>query len=247
MSEVRKDKKGRKLRENESQDKERRYLYKYYDAHGKRKTIYSWKLTSTDTIPKGKRDDISLREKEKLIEKDCEDGITHNGDNITVLDLVKRYISQKRGVRYNTRANYQYVINIIAKEEFGAKRIDKVKLSDAKMWLIKLQDDGKGFSSICTIRGVVRPAFQMAVDDDLIRKNPFEFQLNTVIVNDSVTREVITKRQERIFLNFVKNDKHFCRYYDAMYILFKTGIRISDEHVIIRLKLDKPSKYAGLS
>ncbi len=26
-----------------------------------------------------------------------------------------------------------------------------------------------------------------------------------------------------------------------------TGIRISDEHVIIRLKLDEPSKYAGLS
>lgn len=34
-----------------------------------------------------------------------------------------------------------------------------------------------------------RPAFQVSVDDDLIRKNPFEFQLVSVIVNDSVTRE----------------------------------------------------------
>lgn len=199
MSEVRKDNKARKLRENEIQDKEGRYMYKCYNAFGKRRTVYSWKLTSTDIIPKGKQDDISLWEKEKLIDRDVDDGVSHNGDNITVLNLVKRYISQKRGVRHNTRANYQYVINIIAKEEFGAKRIDKVKLSDAKEWLIKLQDDGKGYSSICTIRGVVRPAFQMAVDDDLIRKNPFEFQLNTVVVNDSVTREAITKRQERIF------------------------------------------------
>lgn len=48
--------------------------------------------------------------------------------------------------------------------------------------------------------GVVRPAFQLAVDDDLIHKNPFEFQLATVVVNDSVTREAITRKQEREFL-----------------------------------------------
>lgn len=43
----------------------------------------------------------------------------------------------------------------------------------------------------------------MAVDDDLICKNPFEFQLATVVVNDSVTREAITRKQERAFLEFV--------------------------------------------
>ena len=68
----------------------------------------------------------------------------------------------------------------------------------------------------------------MAVDDDLLRKNPFEFQLNTVVVNDSVTREAITRKQERTFLEFIKNDKHFCRYYEGIYILFKTGLRISE-------------------
>ncbi len=68
----------------------------------------------------------------------------------------------------------------------------------------------------------------MAVDDDLIRKNPFEFRLATVVVNDSVTREAITRKQERAFLEFVKGDKHFSRYYDGIYILFKTGLRISE-------------------
>lgn len=104
-----------------------------------------------------------------------------------------------------------------------------MKLSDAKEWLIKMQQtDGRGYSSIHTIRGVVRPAFQMAVDDDLIYKNPFEFQLATVVVNDSVTREAITRKQERQFLEFVRNDKHFCKYYDGIYILFHTGLRISE-------------------
>ena len=47
-------------------------------------------------------------------------------------------------------------------------------------------------------------------------------------MNDSVTREAITRKQERQFLEFIKNDKHFCRYYEGIYILFHTGLRISE-------------------
>ena len=224
----RRDNKNRKLWTGESQDKDGRDAYKHTDAFGKRKALYSWRLTEADAAPKGKRKDLSLREKEKVLQKEVSDGIVPDGGNMTVLELVKRYVSQKRGVRHNTEANYKFVINIIAKEPFGQKRIDKVKLSDAKAWLIKLQDDGRGYSTIHTVRGVIRPAFQMAMDDDLIRRNPFEFQLCTVVVNDSVTREAITRKQERQFLDFIKNDKHFCRYYDGIYILFHTGLRISE-------------------
>ena len=69
---------------------------------------------------------------------------------------------------------------------------------------------------IHSVRGVVRPAFQMAVDDDLIRKNPFEFQLAAIVVNDSMTREAIARKQGRVFLQFVKRDNCFCRYYDGI-------------------------------
>ena len=228
MSEKRRDNKGRVLRNGESQRKDRRFMYKYTDNAGNIKYVYSWKLVKTDTVPKGAKDDLSLREKEKLIHRDLEDDIVPCGGEMTVLDLVKKYVSQKTGVKHNTEANYNFVINIIKKEDFGKKRIDKVKLSDAKGWLIKLQSDGRGYSTIHSVRGVVRPAFQMAVDDDLIRKNPFEFQLATVVVNDSVTSEALTRKQERAFLKFVKEDKHFSRYYEGIYILFKTGLRISE-------------------
>ena len=228
MSEKRRDSKNRILRSGESQRKDGRYAYKYIDTTGKPQFVYSWKLEATDSTPQGKRDGLSLREKEKQIRRDIEDAIIPRGGEMTVLDLVKKYLSQKTGVRHNTEANYNFVLNIIKKEDFGRQRIDRVKLSDAKCWLIKLQQDGRGYSSIHSIRGVVRPAFQMAVDDDLIRKNPFEFQLATVVVNDSVTREAITRKQERAFLEFVKGDKHFSRYYDGIYILFKTGLRISE-------------------
>lgn len=238
MSVKRRDNKNRILRNGESQRPDGRYVYVYVDSNGKQKFLYSWKLENTDKVPQGKRDCISLRDKIKMLKKDLDDGIVSNGGDMTVLQLVQKYVGQKTGVRHNTEANYNFVINIIKKETFGEKRIDKVKLSDAKEWLIKLQSDGRGYSTIHTVRGVVRPAFQMAVDDDLIRKNPFEFMLATVVVNDSVTREAITRKQERAFLEFVKNDRHFSKYYDAIYILFHTGLRISEFVGLVKSDID---------
>lgn len=228
MIEKRRDKRGRVLRNGECQRKDGRYQYEYIDAFGNEKCVYSWKLEPTDTIPSGKRKCVSLREMERDIQRCMDDRIVPYGGNLTVLELVKKYTLQKQGVRESTRTGYQTVINLLAKDIFGAKRIDKVKLSDAKGWLIRLQNEGKSYSAIHSIRGVVRPAFRMAVDDDLIRKNPFDFELATVVVNDSVTREAITHKQKRQFLEFVRTDKHFCKYYDAIYILFHTGLRISE-------------------
>lgn len=228
MAEKRRDNRNRILRYGESQRPDGRYTYKYVDSDGQTKYVYSWRLDHNDRMPAGKKRDLSLREKEKQIEADLFDQIVSNGGNLTVLELVEKYVSLKTGVRHNTEANYNFVINIIAKEEFGRKRIDKVKLSDAKAWLIKLQKDGRGYSTIKSVRGVVRPAFQMAVDDDLIRKNPFQFQLATVVINDSIMRQAITRDEEKKLLEFIKNDKHFCRYYEGIYILFHTGLRISE-------------------
>lgn len=68
----------------------------------------------------------------------------------------------------------------------------------------------------------------MAVDDDVLHKNPFGFELATVVVNDSVTREAVTKDQMRKFLKFVHDDNVYCKYYEVVYILFHTGLRISE-------------------
>lgn len=228
MSEKRRDNRNRILRNGESQRSDGRYMFKYLDSLEQVKYVYSWRLDKNDRTPPGRKRELSLREKEKQIEADLFDQIVPRGGEMTVLDLVRKYVSLKTGIRHNTEANYNFVIHILEKEDFGWKRIDTVKLSDAKAWLIKLQKDGRGYSSIKTVRGVIRPAFQMAMDDDYIRKNPFEFQLATVVVNDSVTREAITRKQERSFLEFIRADSHFSRYYDGIYILFHTGLRISE-------------------
>lgn len=229
MTNKRKDNKGRILHNGEYQQTDGRYRFKYYDGIGNAKYLYSWRLDKNDRAPAGKKFEPSLRELEKNLQASMMDHIVLNGGNLTVLELVKRYTATKVGVRESTRSGYKTTINFLEKDPFGKRRIDSSKISDAKLWLITLQQrQGKGYSTIHTIRGILRPAFRMAFDDDLIRRNPFDFELAMVVVNDSVTREAITRDQERKFLEFIKQDKHFCRYYEGIFILFNTGLRISE-------------------
>ena len=223
----RRDKKNRNLRRGESIRPDGLYQFKYY-VNGKPKFVYSWRLEPTDKLPQGKKPCLSLREMEKQLGLDLASQLDPTHKNMTVNELVERYISTKTGVKPSTRANYGYVVNLLKKETFGDKKIRDIKTSDAKLFLIGLQQNGKHHSTVKTVRGVLRPAFQMAVDDDILNKNPFGFELAGVVVNDSVTREAITKEQMRKFLKFVHDDNVYCKYYEAFYILFHTGMRISE-------------------
>ena len=225
---TRRDSKRRVLRPGESVRADRKYQYKYH-IDGKPHFVYSWKLEPTDKLPKGKKPCLSLRELEKQVNTDLDLLVNIVDGQMTVCELVDRYLKTKTGVRQSTKQGYVTVQRLLAKETFGKKTIRSVKTSDAKLFLIKLQqEDGKSCSSIHTIRGVLRPDFQMAVDDDILVKNPFGFQLAGVLVNDAVTREAITKDQMRKFLKFVHDDNVYCKYYEVFYILFHTGLRISE-------------------
>lgn len=223
----RRDKKNRVLLRGESQRPDGKYQFKY-SIDGIPHFVYSWRLEPTGKMPEGKKPTPSLREMEKAIGRDIESQLDPTCRNMTVMELVERYLSTKTGVKPSTKQNYGVIKNLLAKEEFSRKRIKEVKTSDAKLFLIKMQSDGKRHSTIKSVRGVLRPAFQMAVDDDLLVKNPFGFELAGVVVNDSVTREAITKDQMRKFLKFVHDDNVYCKYYEAVYILFHTGMRISE-------------------
>lgn len=215
MSAKRKDNKGRILRTGESQRTDLTYQYRYTDITGKRRTVYANDLQE-------------LRKKEKAIQKDVEDGINYSEGNVTVIELLERYITLKQGVRHATKVGYNFVLNLVKKEDFGFRKINTIKPSDAKLWFMKLQNDGRGYSTITSVRGVIKPAFQMACDEDIIRKNPFTFSLAGVVVNDTKKRVALTRQQQEIFMSFIRNDSHYCRYYDEFNVLLGTGMRVSE-------------------
>jgi len=221
----RKDNKGRVLKTGESQRKDLIYQYRYTDCRGKRQTIYASTLQE-------------LRQKEKEIQKQEDDGIDYGAGQITVIELLEKYIGLKKGVRYNTQVGYQFVLNLVKKEDFGYRKISTVKVSDAKQWFAKLQKDGRGYSTITSVRGVIKPAFQMAYDEDAVRKNPFVFKLTDVVVNDSVSRVALTEEQLNIWMDFIKNDSTYSKYYDEFVVLLETGMRVSEFCGLTRKDLD---------
>lgn len=215
MSKKRKDSKGRILRTGESQRKDQTYMYRFTDADHKRITVYAPDLKT-------------LRHKEERIQRTLSDGLHYTEGNLTVVELLERYIELRQGVRYSTKQGYKTVLNLVKKEAFGSRTISSVRTSDAKLWFMKLQKDGRGYSTITTIRGVIKPAFQMAYDDDIIRKNPFTFSLAGVLVNDTKKREALSPEHQRAFMEFVREDPYYRRYYDHFNVLLGTGLRVSE-------------------
>lgn len=225
MSEKRKDQKGRVLREGESSRPDGRYMYRYTDIRGERRYVYFRSLNE-------------LREKETEIQESLQDGVNYAAGLISVAELVQRYIDQKLGVRYNTKVGYNFVLNLLKKEDFGYRPIRDIKPSDGKDFCIKLHNDGKSYSTIATVRGVLKPAFEMAADDDIIRRNPFLFHVADVVSNDSVSRKALCQADKEKFLEFVLHDKCRRRHYNEIIILLGTGMRVSEMYGLTKADID---------
>ncbi len=200
MSEKRRDSKGRILRTGESQRKDGRYAYKYTDAYGKPQFVYSWRLVATDKTPAGKRDDLPLREKVKEIQRDLDDGIDTIGKKMTVCQLYAKQNSHRKNVKRSTEKGREYLMAVLKADPLGGRSIDTVKLSDAKEWAIRMDEKGYAYKTINNWKRSLKAAFYTAIEDDCIRKNPFNFALDTV----------------------------YRKYCDEIIVLLGTGLRISE-------------------
>ena len=228
MSEKRRDNKGRILRTGESQRADGRYMYKYANRAGETKVVYSWKLVATDRVPKGKRDDLSLREKEREIQRDLEDGIDTKGKKMTLCELYAKKTAQRINVKKNTLAGRKYLMDALKQDKLGSRSIDSIKPSDAKEWAVRMKEKGYGFKTISNYKRSLKASFYMAIEDDYVRKNPFDFQLSEVIDDDSESRQALSEEQEEKMLSFLQYDTVYQKYYDDVLILLKTGLRISE-------------------
>ncbi len=191
MSEKRRDNKNRILHQGESQRKDGRYVYKYTDAFGKSQFIYAWKLVPTDKTPAGKRDDISLREKEKQIQKDLDDGIDNTGKNITVSELYELYIRYHSNVKRTTAYWRILFKERLQKDKLSTYLIERVKPSDAQEWVLRMKDSGLSYGTIDNAKRALKAAFTMAVQNDYLRKNPFDLMLGVPPPSRSPTIAVL--------------------------------------------------------
>ena len=114
------------LRRGESVRADGKYQFKYH-INGKPHFFYSWRLEPADKLLKGKKPGLSLREKEKRLGYDLATLSDPLGKKMIVAELVERYLSTKIGVKPNTLTNYNFVKNLLAKEEFSEKALDRLR------------------------------------------------------------------------------------------------------------------------
>lgn len=232
MSEKRRDSKNRVLQNGESQRKDGKYEYKYVDISGKRRSAYSWKLVATDKVPDGKRCEISLRELEKQIRRDLEDGIsTHTANNMTLNQLFDVYMAGKE-LKQSTRTNYMYMYRKYISVDFGKKRVANIKYSDIRRFYNALITEKKFKpNSMETINTILHPIFTMAVRDGYIRTNPTDGVMAEIKKNhnwEKPKRHALTEEQQERFIDFVANSEIYNHWLSLFTVFLGTGCRVGE-------------------
>ncbi len=220
MAKQRKDNKGRVLRKGESFRKyDSMYVYKFSDPFGKKSYIYS-------------KDLGVLREKEEQLKKDQLDGLdTYVRGTATINFVFDRYLSSKSELRSSTYSNYVYTFDHYVRNDFGMKKIADVKYSDVLFFYKYLLEEKKlSINTLDSVHTVLRPTFQLAVRDNIIRNNPADGVMAEVkkkMGKSSGVRHSLTKEQQRAFLKFLEKPEYY-RWKPIFTVLLGTGCRIGE-------------------
>lgn len=231
MSTKRKDNKGRILRDGEIQKADGRYEFRYYDVNGERRSIYSWRLTVTDPIPEGKRSGESLREMERTILRDVQDGLLTQ-QKVTLNQRWDDYINNKPELKQSTRTNYRYMYDKYVRQEIGNLSMASIKYSTMKRFFNHLLHDiGFKPNSVEIVYTILHPVFTIAMRDGLIRINPTDgIMAELKHSNDweKPKRHALTEDQQRAFMAFVETSKIYQHWNPLFACLLGTGCRIGE-------------------
>lgn len=224
MAKSRKDDRGRALRKGEVQRaSDKRYMYTYTDPLGRRKFIYA-------------NDLAELREKEKKLIKDQLDGLDlYVAGKATVNDTFDRYLSTKFKLRDTTRSNYIYMYDKYIRDTFGRKKIAEVKYSDVlQFYIYLLNKEGLALGTLDNINTLLHPTFELAVRDEIIRKNPSDGAMKEATKETEKSkgvRKALTIPQQRAFMDYIANHPVFYHWWPTFTVLLGTGLRLSLIHI----------------
>lgn len=244
---IRRDSKGRVLKAGEQQRKDGQYMYTYKDpATQKKMYLYSWRLEKTDRQPAGKRPKEALREQIAELERIKLFG--GSVSDMTIEQAVELYIAGRTGVRPSTKKGYQTTLKFLREQPFFKLKVGELTIMQAKPivvdWQKKLK---KSYSQIHNYIGVLRPCYRELIEAGIAYKNPFDFKLSNAIIDNSKKRDGISIEDMRIYLRYVKEDAYYSRYYNMIYILFFTGVRVSELCGITIKDIDLKNKQLSIN
>ena len=153
----------------------------------------------------------------------------HNKLNLSEENDVANCKERKRAnVKKSTQKQREQLMRLLKEDKLGARSFDTIKPSDAKEWALRMKDKGFSYNTINNHKRSLKASFYIAIQDDYVRKNPFDFKLSEVLENDTKKKVALTEEQEQALLSFIKTDNVYHKHYDDVLILLKTGLRISE-------------------
>ena len=229
----RQDNKGRNLWKGEYQKPSGIYEYRYTDALGKTHSVYSRRLTQTDKASPEKQNEPCLRELERRIERDRQDGInTALAEKLTLNAFFEDYINNKPGLKQSTRTNYKYMYKKYVSDSLGLKKISQIKYSDIlKFYNYLITDIGFKPRSMEVLHTILHPIFTIAVRDGYIRTNPTEGTM-TEIKNshncENGKRHALTEVQQSAFMNYISGSQKYSHWLPLFTVFLGTGCRVGE-------------------
>lgn len=231
MKERRKDSKGRLLERNERQRPDGRYEFRYIDSFGKKHSVYSWRLTKSDRAPNGRISRESLREIEKRVLRDLDDGVITD-NTVTVEDYYHKCFDNRPDLRAGTKKIYGSAYECYIKNKFGNMRICKITENQIKNYYTELILSGTlKISRLATINRVLDEIFKVAVKDNLIKKEPNRNILSYVkkVANETPEkRHSLTYDEEKYIIKCCKEQNVYKKYYPFVIFLLGTGCRVGE-------------------
>lgn len=221
MAKARKDNKGRALQKGECQRKsDLRYIYTYTDSFGKRRYIYAVTL-------------MELRAKKKEILRDQLDGICSIKTGCADINsFFDRYMMTKTELKPTTAATYNYAYNYHVRPGFGKRSIKDIRYSDVILFYHSLlREKHLKINTLNTINSLLLPTFQMAVNDDILRKNPVRgamAELKKKKGKDDKPKRPLTKEQQKVLLDFIESNPCYNFLYTMVVVFLGTGMRVGE-------------------
>lgn len=235
-NEKRRDSKGRLLFEGEQQKKTGRYEYRYYDNSNVRRSIYSWRLTDADPVPKGKQYCKPLREMIREIENDLHDEIdSFVSKSATLNQRFDIYIEDKKKLKESTRQNYVYMYDKNIRNGIGRRAISEINFSVILRFYNELITI-KGFkpNSMEIIHTILNSVFDNAVYDKIIRANPCTPAMKKIKERSDWSTRIIdikkalTATQQKAFIDYMLSAEKYSRWVNVITVLLGTGLRIGE-------------------
>lgn len=214
---ARKDSRGRNLRTGESERKDGIYMYRYTDVKsGKRQTIYAGDLPE-------------LREKEKQIAKDLDDNILTDTaiKKMTLNMLFERYM-QTRRFYDSTKTNYENMWDIHVKNEIGNIKVVQLRSSHIKTFYNKMSEQGYANNTIKYIHTLLYPTLELAVDDDIIRKNPAKNTMSGDYGEAPKEKDILTMEQQERLFAFICKSPVYNVYVPMLTVMLELGLRCGE-------------------